>query len=154
MTARLLRDLPTQPIQGAAAMAELGATIAQQLRQGDVVLFTGDLGCGKTTLIQGICAALGVDVALVSSPTFALVHTYQAAHFNICHADLYRLESFEELQSVGLDELLGQPDELTLVEWPQIGARLWGKSAIGLYLQVDGEGRTVVQLDVVGDISR
>ncbi len=146
MRARLLRDLPMGPIHGVPAMTELGATIASQLRRGDVLTLTGDLGTGKTTLIQGICAALGVDAASVCSPTFALVHNYAASAFRVCHADLYRLETFEELEAAGLDELLCQTDELTLVEWPQVGATLWPHSAIHLHLQIDGDARSVRQV--------
>ncbi|MBI3789829.1 MAG: tRNA (adenosine(37)-N6)-threonylcarbamoyltransferase complex ATPase subunit type 1 TsaE, partial [Gemmatimonadetes bacterium] len=71
----------------------------------------------KTTLAQAICAGYGVRES-VTSPTFALVHEYQAPRGPVLHLDLYRLEDERALESIGLDELLARP-ALVLVEWPE-----------------------------------
>ncbi len=89
---------------GRAAMAPL------------VVTVTGDLGAGKTTLVQAICRGFGVTEE-VTSPTFALVHRY-AGRAPVYHLDLYRLESPDELTNIGWDELLAD-DALILIEWPE-----------------------------------
>ncbi|HET7508138.1 MAG TPA: tRNA (adenosine(37)-N6)-threonylcarbamoyltransferase complex ATPase subunit type 1 TsaE, partial [Solirubrobacterales bacterium] len=73
----------------------LGARIAERLRPGDVVLLSGDLGSGKTTLIRGACRALGVT-APVTSPTFTIGQRYEGGRMPVSHLDLYRLESLED----------------------------------------------------------
>jgi tRNA threonylcarbamoyl adenosine modification protein YjeE len=82
-----------------------------------IVTISGDLGAGKTTLVRAICRGYGVTEE-VTSPTFALVHRYSAPRSPVFHADLYRLESPDELANIGWDELLNE-DALILVEWPE-----------------------------------
>jgi tRNA threonylcarbamoyladenosine biosynthesis protein TsaE len=87
-----------------------------------VVTVAGDLGAGKTTLVQAICRGFGVTEE-VTSPTFALVHRY-AGRAPVYHLDLYRLESEDELTNLGWDELIDD-DALVLIEWPErAGGRL------------------------------
>ena len=82
-----------------------------------VVTITGDLGAGKTTLVQAICAGYGVE-ADVTSPTFALVHEYSAPRSVVHHLDLYRLDRPDQLDALGWDEIVyGQG--LVLIEWPE-----------------------------------
>lgn len=81
-----------------------------------VVTISGDLGAGKTTLVQAICRGYGVRQE-VTSPTFALVHEYAGAKSLVYHLDLYRLQSPDELTNLGWDELLAG-DALVLIEWP------------------------------------
>lgn len=82
-----------------------------------VVAISGDLGSGKTTLVQAICRGAGVQED-VTSPTFALVHEYGAARFRIYHVDLYRLQGPAELTNLGWDEIV-TANALVLVEWPE-----------------------------------
>ncbi len=83
-----------------------------------LVILRGDLGAGKTTLVKGIVAALGAgEPEEVTSPTFTLVHEYEGKNVKIYHLDLYRLETERELATLGLDEMLAEPDALVLVEW-------------------------------------
>lgn len=106
---------------GAEATRELGAEIANWLRDGDVILLHGDLGAGKTTLAKGIAAALRVD-AVVASPSFALVNEYEtglaAPVSHLYHLDLFRLGDRDELASIGFAELTAPSDGVTIVEWP------------------------------------
>ena len=99
-----------------AATAVLGRRIAGQLRAGDVVALSGDLGAGKTTLARAILAGLGVDEN-VPSPSFTLVQSYDAPGLRVSHFDLYRLKNPSELQELGLDDAL--EDGAALVEWPE-----------------------------------
>ena len=94
----------------------LGARLARLLRAGDLVMLSGGLGAGKTTLAQGIGAALGVR-GRVSSPTFiiARVHSSLADGPDLIHVDAYRITSLEEVDALDLDSSLDR--SVTLVEW-------------------------------------
>lgn len=83
-----------------------------------LVVLRGEVGAGKTTLVKGIAAALGAAVEEdVTSPTFTLVHEYAGPKVRVYHLDLYRLETERELATLGLDEMIAEPDALVLVEW-------------------------------------
>jgi len=110
-------------IRGEAEMRKLGTVIARQLEAGDIVLLHGDLGAGKTTLAQGIAAALGVEGAM-QSPTFTVRAEYPARlaggdDVTLHHLDLYRLAGPDELVDIGWDELLSSEDSVMVVEWPE-----------------------------------
>lgn len=138
-------DLGPQPVPDADAMAALGQQLARQLRPGDVVALVGDLGAGKTTLVRGLCAGLGIAPEQVSSPTFALCNVYETQAFHVVHMDLYRLESPDDLAAAGLDEWLAQPDTLCLVEWPEVARSELPKTTIWLHLAISPGGRQVSQ---------
>ena len=94
----------------------LGFALASQLQPGDVVLIAGELGSGKTTLVRGICRALGV-AAPVTSPTFALSHRYDSDAGELAHLDLYRLGTLSsEEQSLFADEITDAT--FAFLEWP------------------------------------
>jgi tRNA threonylcarbamoyladenosine biosynthesis protein TsaE len=97
-----------------------GASLAGELRPGDVVHVVGELGTGKTTLVRGACRALGVAVP-VTSPTFAIAHRYAAAAGRrVAHLDLYRLERpGAEDPELLADYVDG--DTIVFVEWPREG---------------------------------
>ncbi len=99
----------------------IGAAIAGLLRPPRMLILTGDLGAGKTTLVKGLVRALEAgDEDSVTSPTFTLVHTYDGWQddqpLQVVHLDLYRLESERQLATLGLTELMAD-DALVLVEW-------------------------------------
>src|SRR5919206_3409169 len=91
----------------------VGGAIADVLRAGDVVALTGELGAGKTTLVQGAARALGVDGPVVS-PTFTLVREYEG-RMPVIHVDVYRLDRVQEVIDLGLEE--ASSDGVTFVEW-------------------------------------
>jgi tRNA threonylcarbamoyladenosine biosynthesis protein TsaE len=82
-----------------------------------VVGISGELGAGKTTLVQAICRGAGVTQE-VTSPTFALVHQYDGALCPVYHLDLYRLESPRDLTNIGWDDIMSA-HAIVLVEWPE-----------------------------------
>jgi tRNA threonylcarbamoyladenosine biosynthesis protein TsaE len=90
--------------------------LAADLKAGDVLLLTGNLGAGKTAFVRGLAEGLGIDPEEVSSPTFTLVHEYRGGRLVLYHADLYRLER-AAMASVGLEEL-GVSDGVLAIEWP------------------------------------
>jgi tRNA threonylcarbamoyladenosine biosynthesis protein TsaE len=108
------KRLRTRSVNGTLA---LGETITELLRAPKLVVLRGPLGAGKTTLVKGIAAALGASADDVSSPTFTLVHEYRGRKTKLVHLDLYRLETEQELESVGLWELADADDALVMVEW-------------------------------------
>lgn len=85
-----------------------------------IVTLAGDLGAGKTTLAQAICAGYGVTEP-VTSPTFALVHRYDAPKSPVYHLDLYRIQRPSELVNIGWDEI-SIAHALVIVEWPERAA--------------------------------
>lgn len=103
-------------------LKEVTALLIRYLDEGyKVILLSGDLGSGKTTLTKVLCEKLGITEP-VSSPTFSLVNEYLSPSLGpIYHMDLYRLEKTEDLVQIGLEEYLdsGQP---CLIEWPGIAA--------------------------------
>ena len=82
---------------------QLAAVFAQSLRAPAVVAFFGGLGMGKTAFTRGLAKGLGIN-AEVSSPTFALVHRYKGADVTLCHYDMYRVETWEDLETTGFFE--------------------------------------------------
>lgn len=100
----------------AALMRDLGGRIAAILRPGDLLVLTGDLGAGKTTLVQGLGAALGVR-GDITSPTFVIarVHPAVAEGPALVHVDAYRLGSLAEVDDLDLDASLAE--SITVVEW-------------------------------------
>jgi tRNA threonylcarbamoyladenosine biosynthesis protein TsaE len=92
-----------------------GQTQASDLRRGDVLALSGDLGAGKTHFVKGLAAALGT-VAAVTSPTFTLIHEYLGGRLPLYHFDFYRLEGEDEALKIGLDEYL-DGDGVCVIEW-------------------------------------
>jgi len=102
-----------------AATRRVAEDLAVILKPGDLVLLSGDLGAGKSTLGRAILRACAEDDALeVPSPTFTLVQTYDLPRLSLAHFDLYRLEEPEEILELGLDEAL--ETGAALIEWPEM----------------------------------
>jgi tRNA threonylcarbamoyladenosine biosynthesis protein TsaE len=113
--------LPALAADGKLALTESelvdwGIRLGRQINPPLVITLDGDLGAGKTTLVKAICQGYGVTEE-VTSPTFALVHVYDAPRSPVHHADLYRLDGPRDLQNLGWDDLV-QADALMLIEWP------------------------------------
>ncbi|MBK1693983.1 tRNA (adenosine(37)-N6)-threonylcarbamoyltransferase complex ATPase subunit type 1 TsaE [Chromatium weissei] len=102
------------------AQSEFGAQLAALLPPRCVLYLEGDLGTGKTTLARSILRQLGHQGA-VRSPTYTLLEAYQVAGRTVYHLDLYRLNDAEELEYLGLRDLLDEA-ALWLIEWPERGA--------------------------------
>ncbi|MCD6093423.1 MAG: tRNA (adenosine(37)-N6)-threonylcarbamoyltransferase complex ATPase subunit type 1 TsaE [Candidatus Omnitrophica bacterium] len=97
---------------------ELGKKIAGSLKKGDIVALFGELGSGKTTMIQGISWGLGVSKDIyVNSPSFVILKEYRGK-FPIYHFDLYRLKDFSELTEIGYPDLLDNKG-VVLIEWAE-----------------------------------
>lgn len=130
------------PLPHRRSTIHLAQRLAPLLAPGDLVILEGDLGAGKTFFARALCRALGVPHDLpITSPTFTLVHEHDA-RVPIRHADLYRLESPEELAPLGLREQRRE-GALLLVEWgtPHIDALGGDALVIAFALSRAGERR-------------
>ena len=115
-----------------AETAAVAEKLAATLKPGKIVAFCGGLGVGKTTFTRYLCVALDCRDD-VSSPTFALVHCYRAK-FPICHFDMYRIHSFEELYSTGFFDYLDS-GALLLIEWSENVAEFLPEGPIRVTLE-------------------
>lgn len=97
--------------------AQLAAKAACALRAGDVLLYEGDMGAGKTTFTKGLAAALGIKQA-VTSPTFALVNEYLDGSVPLFHFDLYRIGSYDDLYAIGFFDYLDRGG-IIAAEWSE-----------------------------------
>jgi len=131
--------------KAAAETEALGARIAERLRPGDVVVVSGEVGAGKTTLIRGACRALGVT-GPVTSPTFTIGQRYQGGRLPVSHLDLYRLQSLEGEDPALLEDYLGG-DGVAFVEWPDAGAERLGRPALEVRLAHEGGERRRIEVE-------
>ena len=122
----------------------LAKKLAPLLKEGDVISLSGDLGAGKTTLVQYLTKELGVD-DYVTSPTFALVNIY-FGDLTINHMDLYRLENPDELLQLDYESYF-YPDVLTFIEWAEMGKGYLPKDMIEINIEKNGEIRNFELLE-------
>lgn len=139
--------MPFESISHSESETEaLAAVLARDLRPGDVIALSGDLGAGKTAFVRGLARGLALDPAEVSSPTFALVHEHRGGRLPLFHVDLYRLTS-ADAEDLGLDEL-GVKDGVLAIEWPErLGRQFAGAIAVRLET-VPGKGDDVRRVTV------
>jgi tRNA threonylcarbamoyladenosine biosynthesis protein TsaE len=123
-----------------------GRTLTDLLVPPMVVLLRGDLGAGKTTLIKGIVAAFGAaSEEDVTSPTFTLVHEYRGPHANLYHIDLYRVDTPRQLETLGLDDLIGE-NSILLIEWGEKFARFVRDRDVEIRLERMGENERKIHV--------
>ncbi|MDQ4108660.1 MAG: tRNA (adenosine(37)-N6)-threonylcarbamoyltransferase complex ATPase subunit type 1 TsaE [Actinomycetota bacterium] len=113
---------------------EVGRVLAGLLQPRDTVVLTGDLGAGKTTLVQGIGRGLGVKDH-IASPTFTLVREY-TGRLDVAHVDVYRLERVQDVVDLALDEL-GSPERVLLIEWGDVVQDLLPEDRLRVQLTTD-----------------
>ena len=132
-------------ISASAAETEaFGAELAAGLEPGAIVLVSGDLGAGKTTLVRGACAALGVEEQ-VTSPTFTIGRRYRGRDVWVSHLDLYRLEGVEGEDPALLDDYVS-PDAIAFVEWPAAGASRLGRPDLEVLMRHAGGDRREIEV--------
>ncbi len=128
-----------------------GHTLASLLKPGDVLGIVGDLGAGKTQIVKAICGAWGIPEETVTSPTFTLVHEYAAKdRRKIAHADLYRLETRAEFESLDLTYYLDE-GAILLVEWADKFWSLLPGIPKRLDLRISGEHTRQIQYFLKGN---
>jgi tRNA threonylcarbamoyladenosine biosynthesis protein TsaE len=131
-TSRPLREFTTNfPEETVAAGRELASLLAPP----KLVMLTGDLGAGKTTLVKGIAA--GFNAASeedVTSPTFTLIHEYRGPAATLYHIDLYRIDTPRELDTLALDDLMND-NSVLLIEWGEKFERFQRERDVEIYLE-------------------
>jgi tRNA threonylcarbamoyladenosine biosynthesis protein TsaE len=116
----------------------LGERIGTRVEPGDLILLSGQLGAGKTVLVRGIAAGMGIDPTLVRSPTFVLHHVYRAGAKVLHHLDLYRLGPGADIRLLDIDEMLDSGG-VVVVEWGEHAAREQdGPASIGIHIDDNG----------------
>jgi tRNA threonylcarbamoyladenosine biosynthesis protein TsaE len=130
--------------RSAAETEAVGARIAERLEPGDVVVVSGEVGAGKTTLIRGACRALGIE-GPVTSPTFTIGQRYGGGRLPISHLDLYRLESLEAEDPALLDDYL-DPSGVAFVEWPALAEPRLQRKALEVRLRHAGDDCRTVEV--------
>jgi tRNA threonylcarbamoyladenosine biosynthesis protein TsaE len=99
---------------------DLGKTLGSLVDSGTCIALKGELGAGKTTFVQGFAKGLGVsEKYYITSPTFNIINQYPVNSLTLCHLDLYRLASVEELEYTGFDDLIGN-NHILIIEWPEL----------------------------------
>ena len=129
----------------------VGRSVAPLLRPRDVVLLSGDLGAGKTTLTRGVVEGLGADEH-VQSPTFVLVREYLSGRLPVAHVDVYRLQRIQDVVDLGLEELDGGSEGVVLVEWGDAVGDLWPGDHLRISLRTPDAGseERLIALDAEG----
>jgi len=126
--------------------------LAMTLKGGDILALEGDLGAGKTTLVRGLAAGLGIKPSKVSSPTFALMNEYEGSGQTLVHIDAYRMNDPEELAGLGWDRLLEDTSVVVAVEWPsKVEGALPPHRTTTITLQHTGENQRSITLTPARD---
>jgi len=128
----------------------IGRALGSAMRSGDVLALIGSLGAGKTQLVKGIAAGLGVtDLRKVNSPTFVLVNEYQG-RLHLYHIDVYRLGHGSELQALGFDEMCSASDAAVVIEWADRVEDALPDNHVRIHLHVAGPDRRELVLEARG----
>ena len=98
------------------ATIDLGKKFSKILRGGDIIIFSGELGGGKTTFISGLADGLGIRENL-SSPSFTILNQYNAGKLKLVHIDFYRLDGIDEFDNIGLDDHVYDDSAVLCIEW-------------------------------------
>jgi tRNA threonylcarbamoyladenosine biosynthesis protein TsaE len=120
----------------ASELSRFGEELGAQLAAPAVIGLSGELGSGKTTLVQAICRGLGAT-ARATSPTYALVHHYDAGSTPVYHVDCYRLRHPDEARDLGFDDMIRER-AIVLIEWPE-RAGAWAP-ALDRHFQLSYDG--------------
>lgn len=116
---------------------ELAQSFAARIKSGDVIVFEGDLGSGKSFFCREIIKFLCGSNTKVTSPTFNILQTYESPNFIIYHYDLYRVEHVSELYELCFEDAFSA--NVALIEWPEIAHELLPKNTIFIKIEIIGK---------------
>ena len=126
----------------------LGTALGNSLEAGTVVALIGELGAGKTRLVQAVAAAMGVERNLVNSPTFILIQEYEG-RLPIYHFDTYRLRDVDEFLELGAEELMGT-EGVCLIEWADRVADVLPDDHLRIEIAITGPSKREFQITARG----
>ncbi|MDE6462397.1 MAG: tRNA (adenosine(37)-N6)-threonylcarbamoyltransferase complex ATPase subunit type 1 TsaE [Muribaculaceae bacterium] len=134
-------------INSLAELQEAARAIINSLGERTVVAFHGEMGAGKTTLINEMCRLLGVETDPTASPTFAIVNEYRSDTTAelIYHFDLYRVETFDEALDMGVEDYL-DCGALCLIEWPDVIDPVLPDDTADVTITVNADGSRTVRV--------
>jgi tRNA threonylcarbamoyladenosine biosynthesis protein TsaE len=123
---------------------EFGGRLARELRRGDVIALSGELGAGKTALVKGVARGLGIAVE-VTSPTFTLIHEYGGGRLALYHIDLYRIDSVPQALAIGIEDYLNGTG-VTVIEWAERIASLLPPHTTRIRIESLGENTRRIEV--------
>src|SRR6056297_2663848 len=136
-----MQRLQTAP---AEETISLGTRIGSLLQAGDIITLHGSLGCGKTTIVKGIAQALSIDEE-ITSPSFTLISEYEG-YMPLYHMDLYRIDSIEEFEMLGAEELLYDRG-ISIIEWAEKIDQILPDSCISISFLIEQDGRRAIEIE-------
>jgi tRNA threonylcarbamoyladenosine biosynthesis protein TsaE len=118
-----------------------GERLGTRVEPGDLILLSGELGAGKTVLVRGIAAGMGIDPELVRSPTFVLHHVYRSGAKVLHHLDLYRLGPSADIRLLDIEDML-RAGGVVIVEWGEHAPNQ--ERSASLTIDIDDDGSRVI----------
>ena len=137
----------TAVTESAEETRAVGEALGRALRGGEIVLMTGQLGAGKTTLTQGLAVGLGID-GYTKSPSFVLMNEYRG-RVPLYHLDLFRIETPEEVWDLGIEEYISGAG-VVAVEWADRARAAFPEDAVEVEIEVTGEDRRRIAVRATG----
>jgi tRNA threonylcarbamoyladenosine biosynthesis protein TsaE len=134
------------------ATRRFARSLGEAALPGLVVALVGDLGAGKTRLVQSAAEGLGVDPSVVNSPTFVLIQEYEG-RLPVYHFDTYRLKDFDEFLELGADEYFSSGG-VCFVEWADRMAEVLPRDRLTIEFEITGETTRTLRLSAGGQVSR
>ncbi len=134
-------------IDGPLAMLEAGRVFASSLKGGELITLSGGLGAGKTLFCKGVLEGLSYQ-GEVPSPTFTIINHYARpeSRLPVIHADLYRLNSADELEELGMFDS-ADADTVSLVEWPEQGGNAFAHAQFRIRIAVTDENSRILTIE-------
>lgn len=124
---------------------EIAKKIAKELKNGDVIILSGDLGSGKTKFTEGFLSYYGLENE-ISSPTFTIVNEYKKGDINIYHFDVYRIEELDEFYAIGGEEYFSKG--ICVIEWGELIEQIVPKEHIKITFERNFENENVRTLNI------
>ena len=134
--------------QSAEETKDFGRKTAADIKRGQTLALTGDLGSGKTTFVQGFAEGLG-HIGRIISPTFILMRKYDLPDGDFYHVDLYRFEDNveKEVENIGLRDIWGNKDNIVVIEWAEKIKNLLPENTKWLKFEMVGENERKITVE-------